>query len=433
MSIEISRASLEHSPTPARYFLYFKAHKVAKSFFLQHPLLAAVSTLMIIWILKKSGIDLSDLKSLGAKLLQVHKRLNAVVVEFKNHLTEDQINWIKEKLNVQIEQVKIFKACMDVAPVLTKVTSVKAAQGLSGLGIKVAVIDSGINDKHPDLKCRVVARKDFAFPPTPFRLDPVGHGTHCAGVIAGNGEKYTGVAPKALLIDVRVLNSSGSGSTDAIIRGMSWAASQGADIISMSLGGSGTPDDAISREADALASEGIVVVVAAGNEGPGLNTIGSPGCAAKVITVGATDKQIQVTGYSSRGPVIDSKGKNLYKPDIMAPGGGVTRIGPCAYAPGIISTKSANTVTGKCTVTDHSKLYEKMSGTSMATPHVVGICALMLEASKLPKSRTNRCELIKSAIKISATKLNSNYNNSGAGFINAEAAIAEIKKVQSNV
>jgi len=258
----------------------------------------------------------------------------------------------------------------------------------------------------------------------------IAHNTHCAGSIGGRGIKYRGIAPSAQLIDVRVLNSKGKGTTDNIIKGMSWAAaaSQGVDIISMSLGGPGTPYDVLSREADSLSKEGIIVVVAAGNEGPRNKTIGSPGVAEYVITVGAVDQANKLTNYSSRGPVADSKGRNLLKPDIVAPGGGVTRHGNCTYGDGIIAVKSAETHSGACTHRDERRVrYEAMAGTSMATPHVAGICALLLDGFKNYIPKAERSIIIKEALKKSATKLNYDQNQVGTGLVDTIAAIEWLK------
>ena len=303
--------SLDHKPldeklSTNKYFLYLKVGKIAKTVFADHPLLGFVLLFLIYRYTKKAGIDLKKLKELGAKVLQVHKRINAIVVEFPNLLTSEQIEWIRNTLNVDIEQVVEVHAMMDSA--VNQCGAFKLhTSGYEGAGVKVAIVDTGINDNHPSLKGKVIARQDFTgssyFPLFnqiknklyPKKLDEVGHGTHCAGIVASSDSTYKGVAPKVALIDAKVLAASGRNTTDKIIRGMSWAASQGADIISMSLGGGGHSNDAMSREANRLAEEGIVVVVAAGNEGPHDETISSPGVAEKVITVGAVDKKKQNT------------------------------------------------------------------------------------------------------------------------------------------
>jgi len=446
MSLEITQQPRETAALP-RYFLYLKAGKIIKSVFTKHPLLAGATFVLALIILNRAGVKLQDVYKFGGKIIQLHRRINAMVVEFKTALTSEQLAWLEEHLHVDIEPVKEVRAYMDKAVVQSGVSIVQATTSFTGNGIKVAVVDTGINDNHPDLAGKVIARYDFSdkdyfgkslwpwdwFKSTPKipvapKLDGVGHGSHCAGVIAGSGKTYKGVAPKVALIDARVLNDSGHGSNDTVIKGMSWAADQGADIISMSLGGEGTPDDAISREADALASEGIVVVVAAGNEGPRAKTIGSPSCAAKVITVGSVDQENKVTQYSSRGPVIYN-GLDLTKPDLVAPGGGtMSAYGRCYYENGITSVKSFDTKNNNCTVQADGTSYQRMSGTSMACPHVAGICALVLEAApNWTKACPERCAAVKNLLKATVKKLPYSANECGVGLVDAKAAIDALK------
>ena len=145
-------------------------------------------------------------------------------------------------------------------------------QGITGKGIKIAVVDTGIDASHPDLAGRVIAAKNFSADGD--TLDHFGHGTHVASIAAGSGAasggKYEGVAPQADLINAKALNRYGSGTTDGIIRAMEWAADQGASIINMSLGG-GPSDgsDPMSSAVNAISTaKGALFVIAAGNSGP---------------------------------------------------------------------------------------------------------------------------------------------------------------------
>ena len=440
MSVHISKKGAPNQQLH-RYFLYLQNGKISKTIYAAHPALKGIAYLVMLWILKTAGISVNVIFKLGGTFLRVHRRINAIIVEFKHMLTPEEIAWLEKKLGVTIEPVKTVTAYLNKAAVQTQVSMVKSTTPYTGKGIKVAVVDTGINDKHPDLAGKVAARQDFSNSdysgkwfwgkpkaPQVAKLDGVGHGTWCAGAIAGSGQTYQGMAPRVVLLDARVLNNEGHGSNDAVIQGMSWAADQGADIISMSLGGEGTPDDAVSREADALASEGIVVVVAAGNEGPHKRTIGSPSCAAKVITVAAVDQHNKVTDYSSRGPVIFN-GQDLTKPDIAAPGGGTTMMSQCFYENGVISVKSLDTKKDACSVYSDCNEYQHMSGTSMATPIVAGICALILEASKWTSDQHDRCELTKQVIKSTAKKLPYTADDCGVGLIDAQAAINQVRKV----
>lgn len=172
------------------------------------------------------------------------------------------------------------------------------SEGINGKGVNISILDTGVNYSHPDLgtctqqeflqgDCKkVIEGYDFVND-NPNPMDNNGHGTHVASTAAGNGT-LDGVAPGANLMAYKVLDSSGSGYTSWIIDGIERAVNDSADVISMSLGGTGNPDDPLSKAVDTAVENGAVAVVAAGNSGPDYQTIGSPGTARKAITVGAT-------------------------------------------------------------------------------------------------------------------------------------------------
>lgn len=237
------------------------------------------------------------------------------------------------------------------------------AAGYDGTGVKVAVLDTGVDETHPDLAGQQVAEQNFTTDPT--AVDGHGHGTHVASTVAGTGAKsggkYKGVAPGARILDGKVLSASGSGDSSWILAGMEWAAAQGADIVSMSLGGDDTPGtDPLEEAVDRLSADGgPLFVVAAGNAGPAANgTIGSPGSADAALTVGAVDKQDGIASFSSTGPRLGDGG---IKPDVTAPG------------VDIAAAQAAGTAMG----TPVADGYVSASGTSMATPHVSGAAALL--------------------------------------------------------
>ncbi|MCZ4118891.1 S8 family peptidase [Streptomyces sp. H39-S7] len=233
------------------------------------------------------------------------------------------------------------------------------AKGYDGKGRKVAILDTGIDDTHPDLKDQVSAEQSFV--PGQAVTDGNGHGTHVASTIAGTGAAsdgdYKGVAAGAKLLIGKVLSNEGSGEDSWIIAGMEWAKAQGADVVSMSLG-SPLPDDGsdpMSQAVDSLsANGGPLFVIAAGNA-YAAGSIGSPGSAASALTVAAVDKQDGRADFSSMGPLEGSYG---LKPDISAPGVDITAARSQALASG-------------------SGMYQTMSGTSMATPHVAGAAAIL--------------------------------------------------------
>ena len=236
------------------------------------------------------------------------------------------------------------------------------AAGYTGEGVKVAVLDTGIDVNHPDLKDQIDATASFV--PGEAITDVNGHGTHVAGTIVGtggaSGGDYKGVAPDADLIVGKVLGGEeGYGLDSWIIAGMEWAAQQGADVVNMSLGDSYPTDgsDPMSQTVDALSAQyGTLFVIAAGNAGP--ETISTPGAAASALTVAATDKQDNLAYFSSTGPLAFSGGM---KPDIAAPGVDIT------------AARSQEMTDGG------EGLYRTISGTSMATPHVVGAAAILAE------------------------------------------------------
>lgn len=233
--------------------------------------------------------------------------------------------------------------------------------GHFGVGVKVAVVDTGIDASHPDLADRVVATRNFTG--NPDARDVVGHGTHVASTIAGSGElwnpQYRGVAPGVRLLDAKVCNPEGC-SESAILAGMDWAAAQlRAKIVNISLGGQDTPEiDPVEQAVNALTAKyGTLFVVAAGNSGPMPGTVESPGSADAALTVGAVDKSNQLAEFSSRGPRL---GGGAIKPDLTAPGVDIT------------AARSKHGQHG-----NPGDRYTMLSGTSMAAPHVAGAAAIL--------------------------------------------------------
>ena len=231
--------------------------------------------------------------------------------------------------------------------------------GFTGTGVTVAVLDSGVDQTHPDLARREIAEQDFSA--APDNVDRAGHGTHVASIVAGNGAKYRGVADGVSILDGKVLDDSGYGTDSGIIAGMEWAARQGADIANMSLGAPDTPEiDPVEQAVESLSARyGILFVVAAGNSGAG-GTIGSPGSAPSALTVGAVDRENGLADFSSRGPV---GGDGPIKPDVTAPG---VDIVAARHAEGTFGDPAEDG-------------YTAASGTSMAAPHVAGAAALLAQ------------------------------------------------------
>lgn len=273
-------------------------------------------------------------------------------------------------------------------------------QGITGKGITVAVIDTGIDATHPDLASlpninnpKVTGWIDYVNgQSSPY--DDNGHGTHVSGVISGTGTNgvNTGVAPGTNLIVAKVLNQNGGGNYSNIILGFEWAVTKGANIISFS-GGGPSHYSPMTTVIDNVVAAGVIPVIAAGNYGPASSTIVCPGDEFNSVTIGATDSSDMIASFSSRGPV-SLKGKYI-KPDISAPG------------VDIIST-----------LPDSS--YGYMSGTSMAAPYVSGTIALMLQNNPTMKPSAIKSILENTAMHLGASGKNSDY---GSGRINATAAV----------
>ncbi|WP_395364791.1 S8 family peptidase [Streptomyces sp. YH02] len=274
------------------------------------------------------------------------------------------------------------------------------AAGYDGTGTKVAVLDTGADAEHPDLKGRVAASENFTDSDTAD--DRQGHGTHTLSTVGGSGAasdgEKKGVAPGAALLNGKVLNDSGSGAASWIIAGMEWAVAQGADVVSMSLGSSVPTDctDPMSVAAEELSqNEGALFVVAAGNSGPTLNTVSSPGCAPSVLTVGATDRDDSTAYFSSRGPTIVN---HTLKPEIAAPGVGISAA--AAGGRGVYA-------------------YQSMSGTSMATPHVAGAAAIVKQRHPDWTAQQVKAALVASA----ESDLPGDVREVGGGRLDVKAAI----------
>lgn len=288
---------------------------------------------------------------------------------------------------------------------LEKIGSKQVNQsGNSGKGVVVAVIDTGVNYLHNELKGRVINGRDFANNDDDS-MDDNGHGTHCAGTVAGT---TFGVAPEATILAVKVMAKNGGGTWGNIASGVQYVAEfnqngQTVDIVSMSLGGP-SPIKQVLRDAfDNALALGIRFAVAAGNSGHYKSTIDAPGDQKDVVTVGATNFRNWIAPFSSRGPVI-KYGEPYIKPDIVAPG---VDIKSC-WIGGEDATRT-------------------ISGTSMATPHVAGAMALLLYFQ--PKTKQNA--LLK-ALELTAQDLGDSGkdNNFGSGLIHIPRALAKLPALQ---
>lgn len=323
----------------------------------------------------------------------------------------------------RIWQDREIRAFLDVATPAVNAPPVWD-NGFRGDGIGIAVLDTGIYP-HPDLtspRNRITGFKDFVNGRAqPY--DDNGHGTHCAGDAAGNGDKsggqYSGPAPEANLIGIKVLNKMGSGAMSDLLAGIQWCIDNkdayGIRVLSMSLGGKASAsykDDLLCQAVEKAWQAGIVVCAAAGNEGPDTGTVSSPGIDPVIITVGALDDKNTVTtgddsiaSFSSRGPTIDG----LTKPDLVTPG------------VNIISLRSPNSYIDKNNKDARvGEWYTSLSGTSMATPVCAGVAALILQCC--PELTPDN---VKSLLMSTCRTVNMDPNSQGAGLVDVYSALRQ--------
>ncbi|BBF43870.1 alkaline serine protease [Lachnospiraceae bacterium KM106-2] len=292
-------------------------------------------------------------------------------------------------------------------------------QGILGTGVGVAILDTGIY-LHPDLTFggnRVLVFKDFVNGRrTPY--DDNGHGTHVAGIVGGNGHEsngeYSGVAPDCNIIALKVLNHKGNGNVSDVLAALQWVIDHKEEynirIVNISVGT--TSNDGIDEESllvkgvNAVWDAGVVVVVAAGNNGPKPKSISTPGISRKVITVGASDDDIPVeisggksSDYSGRGPTFNC----IKKPDLVAPGSNIVSCNVQRNSFSLFAQKHNNS------------MYTTKSGTSMATPIVSGAVALLL--SKYPEMTPQE---VKIRFKMSSTDLGEVWSKQGWGLLNVK-------------
>ena len=283
---------------------------------------------------------------------------------------------------VMVELDGILTTQMNEVNDVHGITQIWEDTGYTGKGSVVSIIDTGIDSKHVGLDDlddynstndpKVIAFYDAVNSPDLTNgteveaYDDQGHGTHCAGITAGTGAptyQFVGVAPQAQLVGVKVLDEGGSGSFATVMAGMEWTVDKRHEFniraASMSLGGFGliewtsSEEESVNRMANKMVRSGVALFIAAGNSAISA-TIGTPGSAEDVITVGALDKDTAIASYSSQGPTEEGR----IKPNL-------------AFVGSSVNAPEANSGDG----------YVAYSGTSMATPGAAGLAALMYQAN----------------------------------------------------
>ncbi len=336
---------------------------------------------------------------------------------FTTDLSGSQL-WVAKFFGVDVEPVKKLNVLPDVAqaPVISgKATAQRVkpseqvpwgvreayndsllSKSSGGLGVNVAVLDTGVLKTHPDLKNRIKECKDFSGAAALVDGkcdDKNGHGTHVAGIIAADGGSdrlgIYGMAPEANLFAFKVCSNNGTCWADDIAVALREAADDGANIVNMSLG-SDSPSQLITDATAYAISKDVLVVAAAGNDGPYTGSIDYPGADANVVAVGAVDKDVQIPDWSSRGSNSTSEPYVVEEGDIEL------------AAPG---------VNIESTWKDGG--YAILSGTSMASPHIAGLAAKLWQKDVLNPASATR-ELLH---KLSADLLPiGDDDSSGFGF-----------------
>jgi len=364
-----------------------------------------------------------------------------------------------------------MKGLDDITDVATGMPSAWAA-GYNGAGIGVAVIDSGINDNHPDLwdstetTSRVVYHQDFTGTSNTNssggQYDLFGHGTHVAGIVGGNGYlsngNYQGVASGVNLVDLRALDLNGNGSDSTVIAAIEAAialqSTYNIRVINLSLGRGiyvSYTQDPLCQAVEAAWKAGIVVVVAAGNYGRvsvdgsnGYGTITAPGNDPYVITVGAMKSNGSTARSAETLASFSSKGLTTYdhvvKPDLVAPGNDIVSLA----APG--ATLEADYPTELVTGNDGNNDYFTLSGTSMATPVVSGAAALLLQQNSALTPDQVKALLMSTTYKVFPTSsvalvphLSASFTSFydtfsvGSGLLNMQTAIASSNLAPANL
>jgi len=325
---------------------------------------------------------------------------------------------LNRKFSLPKEPAELFPAAsrtssVTIEPNLVQIKAdrVWATYGNKGLGVKVGIADTGCMLDHPDLSARILMSATFdelGSKTSDTVVDTNGHGTHVAGIVAGGNASgaYIGVAPLSTLLCAKVFDDTSPNpiATYAqVAAGVDWLISNEAKIVNLSLGGvEGDADSFWKTQVDRWTSLGIVVVGAIGNHLVGVappSSTRSPGNVPNAIGVGAIDSSDTVTIFSARGPIVWDTTTYL-KPDICAPGKDI-------YSTYILY---------------EGAYYRAMPGTSMASPHVAGVAALMLAANSTVSNTAIKNKIIATAVRLPYSTSEANYDY-GYGRIDALAAV----------
>ena len=318
--------------------------------------------------------------------------LDEISAGFKSLAADDNIEFIEDDYLARIQVLASTTETLKIASQnipwgVRKIEAPDVWKRCQGEGIKVGIIDTGIDLGHPDLKDNI--KEAYSVVDGASADDDNGHGTHVAGIIAAldNDIGVVGVAPKAEIYSVKAFDKKGRGTVSDIIDALQWCVENKVHVINMSFG-IGTNSRALKRAIGAAHRHNIIMVAAAGNSG-GSDSVLYPAKYQEVIAVAASDSKDQAAEFSSRGPEVN----------IIAPGVDVSS-------------------------TYINEEYKNLSGTSMACPHVVGACALLMSISG------TKAESVKKAILSTAKDIGLPEETQGVGLVNVSAAVSNIKKAK---
>jgi subtilisin len=328
----------------------------------------------------------------GGSVRHSYHIVNAIAAE----LPEPAIEALKKDKRVSVVEpdmeVTTLDAELDASWGVKTVNSGNVHDsGNKGTGVKIAVIDTGIDYNHPDLKDNYAGGYDFYYNDAD-PMDDRGHGTHVAGTIAArdNDAGVVGMAPEAQLYALKVFPTTGSASWSSIVAAIEWAVDNGIQVTNNSYGSSSHPGSIVQNAFTQAANAGLVMVASAGNSGSGTDTVGYPGKFDTTIAVAALSNATTRASYSSTGPAVE----------LAAPGSGINSTLPGGG-------------------------YGQYSGTSMAAPHVTGLAALAIRAG-ITGADAVRQAMTTTAIDLGAAGRDNEY---GYGRIDAPATVAAVGSI----
>jgi len=348
---------------------------------------------------------------------------------------------------IHVSPDRVVRPSMNLAATAAGVGPYRAFPDLTGAGVVVAVIDSGIAP-HEDLPA-LAGFIDFLQPNAPDSSDPFGHGTHVGGIIGGrrhpapdgSGLAYGGIAPGADILSLRVLDRWGRGRVSDVIDAIQWAVENkdayGIRILNLSLGhqvAEPAEVDPLARACEAAWSAGLVVVASAGNLGMyGNGTITSPGNSPRILTVGASDDRATLdvrddgfAGFSSQGPTLFDL---VVKPDLLAPGHLITSLRSAHSSLDVAHPEARVALDSGPRGVAREPRYFEMSGSSMAAALVSGVVALMIENDPALTPDTVKARLMSTARRLDTATL----FERGAGIVDADAALASRDTASTSV